>query len=298
MKRAVFIVNPMAHNARRFSKLGEMLPAMSGWEASIAPTEAANHATALAREAAQRGVEMVVACGGDGTVNEVANGLALSETALGTVRGGTANVWAKEIGMPKRIDRAVAALATGETRVIDLGRAGDRYFLCLASAGFDAAVTREVSSAYKERLGAAAYLLHGLRRTFSYRAAPTEIASNGDDLSGSLFWLVLGNTRSYGGVLNITNRAKADDRQLDLFLLRQGGLHRLLWLALCVIARRHHGRENVVSRPIESLDIATAGVAVQVDGEYLGETPLRFEVAPAALRVVLPAGGKKTLFRD
>lgn len=296
MKRALFIVNPAARNARRFERLPEAIASMAGWEASIAPTEAASHATALAREAARRGIELVVACGGDGTVNEVANGLAGSETALGVVRGGTANIWAKEIGTPKRLDRAVAALANGEPHTIDLGRAGERYFLCVASAGFDAAVVRELHGGLKRRLGAAAYALHGLRRTFSYRAVDADVRANGDSLSGPLYWLILGNTRSYAGVLNITDRAKVDDGLIDLYLLRRGGLRRLAWLTLMIALRRHHERANVVSRPLESLEITTPGLAVQIDGEYLGETPMRFEVAPAALRVMVPRGYKGPLF--
>jgi YegS/Rv2252/BmrU family lipid kinase len=295
-KRAVFIVNPAARSARRFERLPEALAAMAGWEASIAPTEAATHATELAREAAARGIEMVVACGGDGTVNEVANGLAGSETALGVVRGGTANVWAKEIRMPKRVDRAVAALASGETRTVDLGRAGERYFLCVAGAGFDAAIVREVHAGVKSRFGAMAYVLHALRRAFSQRAVEAEMRANGDALSGQLYWLVLGNTRSYAGVLNITDRALVDDGVIDLCLLRCGGPHRLLWLALMVVLHRHHERAHVVSRPVGAFEIATPGLPVQVDGEYLGETPMRFEVAPGALRVIVPRGYKGALF--
>jgi diacylglycerol kinase (ATP) len=297
-KRALFIVNPAARHAQRFERLPEAIASMAGWEASIASTEAANHATELAREAAQREIEMVVACGGDGTVNEVANGLAGSETALGVLRGGTANIWAKEIGTPKRLDRAFAALADGVPRAIDLGRAGDRYFLCLASAGFDAAVVRELHGGFKRRFGAAAYVLHGLRRTFSYRATEVEMRTNGDSLSGPLYWLILGNTRSYAGVLNITDRATVDDGLIDLYLIRRGGLHRLLWLALMVALRRQHDRANVVSRPLAALEIATPGLAVQVDGDYLGETPMRFEVAPAALRVIVPRHYKGPLFSE
>ena len=148
----------------------------------------------------------------------------------------------------------------------------------------------------KRRLGATAYALHGLRRTLSYRETEADVRANGDGLSGSLYWLVLGNTRSYAGVINITDRAKVDDGRLDLVLLRRGGLHRLVWLGLWLLLRRHHDRAHVVSQQVESLEIATPGLPVQLDGEYLGETPLRFEVAPGALRVIVPRGLKSPLF--
>jgi YegS/Rv2252/BmrU family lipid kinase len=296
VKQALFILNPYARRAPAPERLRAAIDALPGWEAALALTEAAGHATELARDAARRGFDIAVACGGDGTVNEVANGLAASETALAVVPCGTANVWAKEVRIPKKLERAVAVVAGGETRTIDLGRAGDRYFLCVAGAGFDAAMVSEVGGAFKRRLGAAAYVLHGLRRSLRYRERDAVLRTGAAALDGSLYWLIIGNTRSYGGVLHITDRARSGDGRLDLFLVRRGGLHRLLWIGLMVLLRRHHRQPNAVSAVFEQLRIETPGFPVQVDGEFIGETPLTFEVAPAALRVIVPRGLRSPLF--
>jgi YegS/Rv2252/BmrU family lipid kinase len=297
-KRALVVYNPVARGVPRIERLHAGSDALTGWDVSLQATASAGHATELAREAAQAGLDAVVACGGDGTVNEVANGLAGSQTTLAVVRGGTANVWAKEARLPKRPDAAVRLLAEGEVRAVDLGRAlwpapqgdGERYFLLMAGVGLDAAIVREVSDTLKRRLGAGAYVLHGVQRSLTYRSVPTELSADGADLSVGLYWLLVGNTRSYGGLLDLTHLALADDGLLDACLLRKGGILRLAWLLPWVLLRRHHRRPEIRYQHVRSFDVRTAGLPVQIDGEYLGETPMRFDVAPAALRVLVPPG--------
>jgi YegS/Rv2252/BmrU family lipid kinase len=307
-KRALFVVNPAARGAPPIERLRAAIDGLEGWETSLETTTGPGHATELARSAAERGLDVVVACGGDGTVNEVANGLAGSATALAAVPGGTANVWAKEMRLPRDPSAAVRLLSDGEIRTVDLGRAsairgsasggGDRYFLLMAGVGFDAAIVRRVSGALKRRLGAAAYLLQGLRCVLSHRAVAADLRADGKPQPDGLYWLLLGNTRSYAGVLNITHQAKVDDGRLDLCLLQRGGLLRFVWLALWVLLRRHHRRAGVLYRKVESLEVRTPGLPVQVDGEYLTETPLRFEVVAGALRVVVPRGLRSPLFGE
>jgi YegS/Rv2252/BmrU family lipid kinase len=295
-KRALLVRNPTSRRAPTLERLREAAAHIEGWEITIESTAAPAHATELARAAASQGYDAVVACGGDGTVNEVANGLARSATALAVVRGGTANVWAKEIHVPKDPRKALRLLADGEVRTIDLGRAGERYFLLMAGVGFDAAIVREMSGGTKRRFGAAAYVLHGLRKAIGYRSVTAEVEADGHSLSGPLYWMVLGNSRSYGGVFNLTNLAKIDDGRLHMYLLRRGGLLRLVWLLPFVLLGKHHKRPLVVHQEIEALDVRSGGLPVQIDGEYLGETPLHFGVAAGALRVMVPRGLKSPLF--
>ena len=302
VKRALLILNPTARGAPPREWLREGIDALDGWEATISQTESAGHAIELARDAAANGMDVVVACGGDGTVNEVANGLAGSQTAMAVVRGGTANVWSKEIKLPRKPADAVHLLSTGERRVVDLGRAvygggeNERYFLLMAGIGFDASIVRQASGALKRRLGAAAYLLQGARSVFSHRAVAVELLVDGAPLSSSLYWLLVGNTRSYAGLVSLTHQAAADDGRLDFCLLEQGGLPRIAWLLPWVLLRRHHQRAHVQYRSAESLEVRTAGLPVQMDGEYLTETPVRFEIAPRALQVIVPAGLRSPLF--
>jgi YegS/Rv2252/BmrU family lipid kinase len=289
-RQATIIFNPAARRAPKIEDVRAALSILPEWDISLHETEGPAHATVLATVAASRGTEVVFASGGDGTVNEVVNGIAGTRTALGVLPTGTANVWAKELGLPKRIDDALRLLRTGEVRVVDLGRAGDRFFLLMAGIGFDASIVRDISPAMKRRLGAASYVLSGVRRAFVHRAIDARMSANAADLSGGLYWLLASNTRSYGGLVNIAHRAVADDGALDVSLLRKGGPHRLAWLLPAVLLKRLEGRANVVVQRARSLEITTAGLPVQVDGEYIGETPMRFEVALGALRALVPRG--------
>ncbi len=292
------IVNPAARGVPAIERLREAISPLAGWEATLEATKGAGHATELARAAAQRGIDAVVACGGDGTMNEVANGLAGSDTAVATVRGGTANVWAKEIGAPKDVDEAVRVLVDGELHVMDLGLAGERHFLLMAGIGFDASIVQRVSPRLKRWSGALAYAVPSVLRAFGHRSISADLVVDQEALSTPLYWLLLGNTRNYGGVLNLTNQAKADDGLLDICLLQHGGLPRLAWLALWALLRRHQDRAEVVYRTASSIDVQTPGLPVQLDGDYFGETPMTFSVAPGALRVLLPPGRASALFNQ
>ncbi len=296
MKRTVVILNPVARGSPSIEKLRDAISALEGWETSLQATTSAGHATELAREAAQQGIDVVAACGGDGTINEVANGLAGSPTAMATIRGGTANVWAKEIGAPKKLSEAVSVIATGEVRTMDLGRAQDRYFLLMAGVGFDASIVQRVSSRLKRWSGAVAYALPSIGRAFTHRSISADLVVDDQALSTPLYWLLLGNTRNYGGVLNLTHMAKADDGLLDVLLLKHGGPPRLAWLAVWTLFKRHQNRAEVVYKKADLVEVRTPGLPVQIDGEYLGETPMTFGIAPGALKVIVPPDFESPLF--
>jgi YegS/Rv2252/BmrU family lipid kinase len=297
MKRALLVYNPAARRAPKFEVLREACAQMEGWNITLQATAAKGHARQIAADAASERIDAVIACGGDGTVNEVANGLARSTTALAVVRGGTANVWAKEIGVKKGVANGLALLNNGDTRSIDLGCAGERYFVCMAGVGFDAEIVREMeTNQLKRRFGAAAYVMTGFRLARTYRSRKVDISFDDCPAIGPLFWLMVGNSRNYGGVLNIAHMAKVDDGRLESLLLSRGGLWTLTRLLPLVLFKRHHRSKLVSHRTVSALHVRTADMPVQVDGEYVGETPLRFGVAPNALRVRVPRGPRSPLF--
>ncbi|MCH8849733.1 MAG: hypothetical protein IIC89_02780, partial [Chloroflexi bacterium] len=153
-----------------------------------------------------------------------------------------------------------------------------------------------VAPRLKRWSGALAYAVPSVLRAFGHRSISAELVVDGEALSTPLYWLLLGNTRNYGGVLNLTHQAKANDGLLDILLLQHGGLPRLAWLALWALLRRHQDRAEVLYRTASSIDVRTPGLPVQIDGEYLGETPMTFRVAPGALSVLVPRGQGKALF--
>jgi YegS/Rv2252/BmrU family lipid kinase len=248
----------------------------------------------IARRAAESGCDVVVACGGDGTVNEVANGLAGSETALAVIRGGTANVWAKEIGVPRDPLAAVRLLKEGRRRRVDLGvvesAAGEsRFFLLMAGIGVDGHVVRRVPERLKHRLGAVAYFFYALVGGLLFRPQPASLVIDGETVGGALFWLLAGNTRSYGGLLNITHRARVDDGLLDVYVFEGKDVAQKLGHSLRVLTHRQDSAPGIVYRPAREVRLsAPAAMECQVDGEILGFAPQAVRVAPRALTVVVP----------
>jgi YegS/Rv2252/BmrU family lipid kinase len=297
MERARIVYNPNARNAPSRERLQAAARAVApAWNIDLVATQAAGHAIELARAAVQDGLSAVFACGGDGTVNEVVNGLAGTQCALGVLRGGMGDVFAKEVGIPKQVERALTMQLNGDRRRFDLGRAGDRYFLLMAGIGFDAEVVRRVPDGAKRRLGSTSYALWATKLAFRHRAGRVQLSVDGVSRESELFWALLGNTRSYGGIIDITSEARVDDGLLDAYVFEG---HGLAWEAatLAKLAlRKQDGSRGVTFRRVRDLSIDTPGLAVQADGEYLGETPMRFCVEASALDVLLPRGRGLELF--
>jgi len=297
VERGRIVYNPAARNALpRERLLAAAKAAAPAWQIDLVTTESAGHATRLAREAVDAGVSVVLACGGDGTVNEVVNGLAGSECALGVLRGGMGDVFAKEIGIPKQPEKALPLLLAAERRRFDLGKAGERYFLLMAGVGFDAEVVRRVPDKAKRRLGSSSYALWAAKLLAGYRSRRVQLSVDGETREADLFWALLGNTRSYGGVIDITFEALVDDGLLDAYLFEGRGVMWEAATAAKLALRRQGGGRGVTFRRVRELSIETAGLPVQADGEFLGETPMRFSVAAQALDVLLPKGGGLELF--
>lgn len=267
----------------------------AGWNVQHKRTAAPGDATTIARAAVQSGCDIVVVAGGDGTVNEVLQGLAgQRRTALAVLPGGTVNVWATELGAGQRLDDVAAEIALGRRQVVDLGRVNDRYFLMMASAGFDAKASAEVKGALMRQLkrtaGPLAYVVSALRTAVRFRAREVTVELDGESITGSLLMLIAGNTRLYGGVTEITYQARADDGLLDIVLLNGRGPLDLLRRGWSVLRRQHHGDSAIVYRQARRAVLAPAHpLHLQADGEDIGLTPATFEVVPAALEVIVYA---------
>lgn len=265
----------------------------AGWDVRHLRTSAPGDATTMAREAVRSGHDIVVVAGGDGTVNEALQGLAgQRHTALAVLPGGTVNVWATELGAGQRLEELAAEIARGRRRVVDLGLVNDRYFLMMASAGFDAQASAEVKGAVmkelKRKAGPLAYVVSAFRTAFRFRVREATVEIDGEVVTGSLLMLIAGNTRLYGGVTEITYQARADDGLLDIVLLIGRGPLDLLRRGWSVLRRRHHGDTGIVYRQARKAVLRPAQpLQIQADGEDIGLTPATFEVAPRALEVIV-----------
>jgi len=298
-RRVRLVINPTSGHRRRPRRLDEALAwlAGKGWHVERRQTSRAYDARELAAEAAAAGYDAVLACGGDGTINEVVNGLAGSTTALAVLSAGTVNIWAREAGISRDPWSAADALEYGNRRRVDLGRANGRYFLMLASVGTDSYAVNAVDAASKRRWGRYAYLAPALRDLFAHGGREMTIAVDGQPVTTRTLVVVIGNTRLYGGVLRATRHARLDDGLLDVCVFHGGGPQQFAaHVARTLLRRSDHGGAALYRRGKHIQIDGPAAMPVQADGEPIGYTPMTFESVPAALTVVLPRGWQTPLF--
>jgi diacylglycerol kinase (ATP) len=252
------------------------------------PTSAPGHADSLAREAVRQGADLVLVLGGDGTVNEVVQGLIDSNVPLGVLPGGTANVLAMELGLGSRLEAAARMLVEFEPRPVALGRItgsfGSRYFLLMAGAGLDANIVYEVSAGLKNAAGKLAYWAAGLLRFFK-RVEQFEVGID-HEVHRCGFALV-SRVRNYGGDLEIASGASLHDDDFEVVLFEGSNPLRYAWYMLNVAAKRVQRTRGVRVLHAHNVEILT-NAPVQIDGEYLGRQTVSIEIVPGALQLLLP----------
>ncbi len=297
-QRPVLIYNPQAGKLRGKSegmlhRTTEALARASGFLAAtprLMPTEESGHAMDLAREAVAEGADLVIALGGDGTINEVANGLALTKVPLGILPAGTANVLAMEIGLGSGLERAAGRLANATPRRIALGTiaagsSAPRYFVLMAGVGLDAKIVQDVSSPLKNKIGKGAYWAAGFSQ-LPRRLKQFDLRMNGTVHRGG--FALASRVRNYGGDMEIASGASLlkDDFELIMF----EGSHPLRYVGymLAVALRQVKNMPGVHSIRAKSLEIVSSA-HLQVDGEYSGLESAKIEIVPDALTLLLPA---------
>lgn len=291
-RRLLVIFNPAA-GWRRRQRLEPVLAALRarGCAIEIMETTARGDAERYAKTADPASFDRMVVAGGDGTVNEVVNGLAGSGTALAIVPLGTANVLAAEIGLATDAAGIARTIAEGVPRPISLGLVNGRRFLLMAGVGFDAHVVREVSVALKRRLGKAAYVWATLRqlRAFDFPTYRVEI----DGTPYQAASVVIANGRYYAGRFVCAPEGRLEDPRLAVCLFLRSGPWAAIRYALTLFTGRlpRLGSYRVI--PASRLEITgPPGDPVQGDGDIVGHLPAEIEVLPGALDLVFPPAGR------
>ncbi len=284
MPEIAVILNPAARSERA-QKASALVHSLAG-EGVIRYTDSPGAARRLAAEAAAEGCRIVVAAGGDGTVNEVANGLAGTAAALGVLPVGTMNVFAKELGLPMTMEAAWKVILAGALREIDLPTANENRFVQLAGVGFDAEIVRQTSWRAKRRFGPLAYLFRAAQ--IASHTAP-RLAVDIDGRTREASFLLIGNGRYYGARLPFFPDARLDDGVLDLLVFKNLGYVDLARTVAALLLGRLGdltGVEYHQARRVTATSTAT--VPVEIDGELFGSTPVTFQLGDR-LRVVVPA---------
>lgn len=305
-QNALLIHNPNAGGGgpRRHRQLEEArrILAAGGIQTERAETRGPGDATAIARQACTEGRHLVISCGGDGTLNEVVNGLAEPpggrHVPLGLLPAGTANVLAKELGIPWNIPRAAELLLRSQAREIALGLATPlahpekkRYFVSVAGAGPDGQIVYSVDPRLKATVGILAYWWQGVSEAFRYRFPRFRVTTAEKVMEVTL--VITGRTRHYGGPFRITTEASLLEDRFELCALTtRSGLRYLSHLPALALDKIR-GRSGVHFWKSEKILCEALGddaVYAQVDGESLSRLPVEFRIVPRALTLMLPAG--------
>lgn len=292
MTKFFIIFNPAARGEKSQRLLHFLEAKARSSSVTLAPTQRAGDAARLAAEGAAAGHDVIVAAGGDGTINETVNGLAGTNVTLGLLPLGTANVFARELRIPTDFTKAWAFLERGETRTVDLACAemsGQwRFFVQLAGIGLDARAVRMASWELKKRIGPLSYVWAGLQ-ALRHRADPVEVIGADGKLLAAGAAVLVGNGRLYGGPFRLFPQARLDDGLLDVCVFERAGHFNALRYAVGVFSRRHTGWSGVKYFQGTGFTCrSTTPAPVQLDGEDAGNAPVSFSVLPGALRVIVP----------
>jgi YegS/Rv2252/BmrU family lipid kinase len=290
-RRAILIYNP---TARRLSySQGDLRKQIRerlsnyGVDVEFWATKRSHHAMVLAREASGIRPDLIIAAGGDGTVNEVITGMANSRVPLLVLPGGTANVLAKEIGLPSGLTQSLDLVDTGVVRRIALGKVGERYFVLMAGIGVDASIVSVVHPRLKRLLGQGAFWFAGFKQFFLYSFPSFELSVGGKSYSGT-FGLI-GRAKSYGGPFSIVPKADLFSDQFDICLYQSASRWRYLNYFLLTAFGLHPSLPDVIYLSAETVDAkGNPDVWFQVDGELAGRLPQTFTVERDALSLIVP----------
>jgi diacylglycerol kinase family enzyme len=229
----------------------------------------------------------VIACGGDGTIHEVATGLAFSPIPLAILPAGTANVLARELDVPRDVMKAADLVPTLKQRRIALGKCGDDYFLLMAGAGLDAAAIQRVTSRSKRHLGRGAFWLAGFRHWCSGCFPQLSVTVDGATYTGT--FAVASRVRGYGGRYQITPTAGLFLDRLTVCLFRGGSRTAYLRYLAGVLSKRHVAFHDVLCISGDTVEISSREpVPIQLDGELRGFTPVKLEIVRNALTLLVP----------
>jgi diacylglycerol kinase (ATP) len=301
IRDALLIFNPTAGRARgvRSGALerARKVLARQGIESELAATDGPGSAPGMARQAVRDQRQMVIVCGGDGTLNEVVNGLAGSSVPLALLPAGTANVFAKELGLPWNIERAASLIGGSRFRRISLGHVkaeegekDGRYFLSLAGAGPDGAIVRAVNQGLKDSTGTVAYWIEGFRQLASYGFPRFRVKFENETAEGTL--IIAGRTKHYGGPVKITTRADLYGNDFELMVCTTNSRWKYLsYMPLLLSGGLRHVRDIRFVRATEMRcePIDAEPIWVQVDGEAAGRLPAEFRIVRDALTLAVPA---------
>lgn len=286
MSSTLIILNPAADSERAQKRQAHVQSLAR--DCVVCTTTYTGEAEAMARRGAEEGFEKIVAAGGDGTINEVVNGLAGSGTTLGLLPIGTMNVFATELGLPVHDLELCWDIVKGDsTRAVDLPKANQKFFVQLAGVGLDAQVVKETSAQLKRSFGPLSYLISAVQ--IAARKPPKLFIQSDDTSIDEGSFVLVGNGRLYGGPFPFFKRAALDDGLLDVVVFKRlGYLEIIKYLQDVVFSSNIRVPEIEYFQTARLRVESDQTVPVELDGELVGNCPVEFSIQASSLRVLVP----------
>jgi diacylglycerol kinase (ATP) len=286
MSSTLIILNPAADSERALRKQARVESLAR--DCVVCATTYTGEAEDLARRGVAEGFEKIVAAGGDGTINEVVNGLAGTNAMLGLLPIGTMNVFATELGLPVNNLELCWEIVNGDSiRAVDLPKANQKFFVQLAGVGLDAQVVKETSSNLKKNFGPLSYLISAVQ--IAARKPPKLFIQSEDASIDEGSFVLVGNGRLYGGPFPFFKHAALDDGLLDVIVFKRLGYLEIIKYLQDVIFSSEIRVPEIEYFQTRQLRVESdQSVPVELDGELVGNCPVEFSVRDRSLRVLVP----------
>ncbi|MBM3143604.1 MAG: diacylglycerol kinase family lipid kinase [Chloroflexi bacterium] len=312
MSNALIVYNPAAGRfpSRMLTERAAEVLRAQGWQIHLEETHGGLHITALARQAVQQNLDAFFIAGGDGSLNYAVSGLWGSDTALGVLPAGTANVWAKELGLPDlswtrwmALEESARRLGTASVREVDIGLCNGHPFLLWSGVGLDAFVVHRIEprGRWEKNFAVAQYATTTLRQASLMGGIDLRIHTDGEEVSGHFLLAVASNIHLYaGGIAEISPYARLDDGEMDLWLFAGDTWLEAITHAWDLLYGRHLESDRVRCIPFRQIALSSdSTLYIQMDGEPMGSSAeVNIEVRSRALRILVPDNAPRTLFSD
>ncbi|NNE14779.1 MAG: diacylglycerol kinase family lipid kinase [Saprospiraceae bacterium] len=290
-QKIVFIVNPFsgAKSKNALPTLIDQYLDKSKFDYELQFTESAGHASVLAQQAVESHTDIVVACGGDGTVNEVAKSIVNQKTALGIIPYGSGNGFAMHIGLGRNIKKAIKILNTAESKCIDSCTVNDRFFLNLAGVGFDALIAFKAHEG--EKRGFKMYFNLVRKEIFNFKAPEFTVKLNNKSIEGPFTTIAVANAAMYGYNFTVAPLAEMTDGLLDVVFIKKASIFRILLSTWRMLNNSLHKSRLVSIEKCKTVTIESKyPYYFHIDGEsFEFSKPLNFELLPKSINVLFPA---------
>lgn len=308
----LIVYNPMAGrfpSRPLVERAAEVLRSME-WEVEVERTHGGEHTASIARQAAEEGWDALFVAGGDGSINQSVSGLMGSDTALGVLPAGTANVWAQELGLPiltwtnwAALENSARQLAKGKSCTVDVGLCMGNPYLLWAGVGLDAFVVHHIEprTRWEKNFAIPQYAANAAWLARRWKGMELEIVVEDQVIEGTYVFAVVSNVRLYaGGMAELTPGAKIDDGQMDLWLFAGKTLAEAIRHAWMVFSGEHFDSKHIKHFTCQKVAFhSNTPLYFQVDGEPLPESQEAvIEIHPQAMQVLVPQDFPQHLFSE